>query len=64
MARPTAAKAMPVLFTAVEKFENSLSADADKALKLQRTLPADRLKIVVSGERKDGGMSRDQEQLL
>ena len=64
MARPTAAKAMPVLFTAVEKFENSLSADADKALKLQRTLPAHRLKIVARGERKDGGMSRDQEQLL
>jgi putative SOS response-associated peptidase YedK len=51
--RPIHAKAMPVMLTTPEEFDAWLSAEPDEALKLQRPLPADRLKIVAKGERKD-----------
>ncbi len=52
--RPIHAKAMPVILTTAAEFDAWLSAEPDEALKLQRPLPADRLKIVAKGERKDG----------
>jgi putative SOS response-associated peptidase YedK len=52
--RPIHAKAMPVMLTSAEEFETWLSAGPEEALTLQRPLPADRLKIVAKGERKDG----------
>ena len=47
---------MPVGFTAWEKFETSLSAEPAEALKLQRPLPVDRLKIVARGARQDSAV--------
>ena len=54
MARSAAAKAMPVIFTTVEQFEIWLSGDVEEALKLQRPLPPEHLKIVAKGERIQG----------
>ena len=51
---PIHAKAMPVMLTTATEFDTWLSAEPEEALKLQRPLPADRLKIVAKGERKDG----------
>jgi putative SOS response-associated peptidase YedK len=42
------------MLTSAEEFDAWLSADVEKALTLQRPLPADRLKVVAKGERKDG----------
>ena len=52
--RPIHAKAMPVMLTSAEECDTWLSADVEEALALQRPLPAERLKIVAKGERKDG----------
>ncbi len=52
--RPIHAKAMPVMLTTAEECDVWLSADVEDALKLQRPLPADQLKVVAKGERKDG----------
>jgi len=52
--RPIHAKAMPVMLTTPAEFDTWLTAEPDEALKLQRPLPADRLKIVAKAERKDG----------
>jgi len=51
--RPIHAKAMPVMLTTAEECDIWLSAEPEEALKLQRPLPADRLKIVAKGERND-----------
>jgi putative SOS response-associated peptidase YedK len=51
--RPIHAKAMPVLLTTPADFDTWLSADPDEALELQRSLPAERLKVVAKGERMD-----------
>jgi putative SOS response-associated peptidase YedK len=51
---PIHAKTMPVMLTAAAEFDAWLDADVDEAIKLQRPLPADRLKIVAKGGRKDG----------
>ncbi len=48
-------KAMPVILTAREEIDLWMSAPAGEALKLQRTLPDDALKIVARGERQDEG---------
>jgi len=46
---------MPVIFTTVEQFEIGLSGDVEEALKLQRPLPPEHLKIVAKDERIQGG---------
>ena len=51
---PIHPKAMPVILTTPEELDLWLTADATKALELQRPLPHDALKIVASGEREDG----------
>lgn len=50
---PTHPKAMPVILTALEEVEAWLVAPIEEALKLQRPLPDDMLRIVARGERKD-----------
>jgi putative SOS response-associated peptidase YedK len=51
--RPVHAKAMPAILTTDEEYDAWLSAEPDEALKLQRPLSADQLKIVAKGERED-----------
>jgi putative SOS response-associated peptidase YedK len=51
---PIHPKAMPVILTTTEEVDLWLSADAPKALELQRPLPYDVLRIVASGEKEDG----------
>jgi putative SOS response-associated peptidase YedK len=52
--RPIHAKAMPVILTTPGEFDAWLSAEPDEALKLQRPLPLDQMKIVAKGQRQDG----------
>ena len=51
---PIHPKAMPVILMTPAEVDLWLAADAPKALELQRPLPDDALKIVASGEKKDG----------
>jgi putative SOS response-associated peptidase YedK len=51
--RPIHAKAMPVVLTTPDQFDTWLSAEPEEALMLQRPPPAELLKIVATGERKD-----------
>jgi putative SOS response-associated peptidase YedK len=51
--RPINAKAMPVVLTTPAEFDAWLLAEPEEALKLQQPLPADRLEIVATGQRKD-----------
>ncbi len=51
--RPVHAKAMPVILTTREEREIWMTSPVEKALKLQRPLPKDVLKIVAQGEKKD-----------
>jgi putative SOS response-associated peptidase YedK len=51
---PIHPKAMPVILTTPEEVDLWLRADPPKALKLQRPLPDDALRIVASGEKEDG----------
>ena len=48
-------KAMPVILTTREEIDLWLNAPAAQALKLQRPLPDNTLKIVARGEKKDEG---------
>jgi putative SOS response-associated peptidase YedK len=50
---PIHSKAMPVILTTPAEVDLWLSADAPKALELQRPLPDDALRIVASGEKED-----------
>ena len=47
-------KAMPVILTSQAEIDQWMTAWPDEALKLQRPLPDGKLKIVATGERKDG----------
>ena len=48
-------KAMPVVLTAREEIDVWMNARAEEALKLQRPLPDNSLKIVARGDKKDEG---------
>lgn len=52
--KPVHAKAMPVILTTAAEREIWLTAPVEDALKLQRPLPTDALRIVARGEKKDG----------
>src|SRR5271169_1521452 len=52
--KPIHAKAMPVILTNPDELETWLTAPTADALKLQRPLPDDALRIVARGERRDG----------
>ena len=55
LVRPVHAKAMPVMLTDPAEWDAWLNAPIDEALRLQRPLAPERLSIVASGEREDGG---------
>ena len=66
---PIHPKAMPVILTTPAEVDLWLLADAPKALKLQRPMPNDVLRIVASGEKEDGPRAaatcyQDQEPML
>ena len=44
---------MPVILSTETEIEQWMTASADQALKLQRSLPDGTLKIVMTGERED-----------
>jgi putative SOS response-associated peptidase YedK len=46
---------MPVVLTAREEIDVWMNASAEEALKLQRPLPDNSLKIVARGDKKDEG---------
>jgi len=46
---------MPVVLTAREEIDAWMNASAEEALKLQRPLPDNSLKIVARGDKKDEG---------
>jgi putative SOS response-associated peptidase YedK len=51
---PVHRTAMPVILTTPDECEVWLSAPLEDALKLQRPLPSDALRIVARGEKQDG----------
>ena len=53
--RPVHAKAMPVMLLSPEAIEMWLTAPVERALRLQRPLPADFIRIVARGEKEDAG---------
>ena len=50
---PIHPKAMPVILTSEDEIETWMSAPPQEALRLQRPLPDDALRIVARGERSD-----------
>ena len=50
-------KAMPVILTKREEIETWLTADTAEALKLQRPLPGNSLKVVAVGQKEDGAVA-------
>jgi putative SOS response-associated peptidase YedK len=55
--RPVHSKAMPVILTEPAEWDAWLEADAGTALKLQRPLPVDRLRVVALDQREGDGVS-------
>jgi putative SOS response-associated peptidase YedK len=55
--RPIHAKAMPAMLTTAEECDTWLNAPVEEALALQRSIPAERLKIVATGDRKDDAVA-------
>jgi putative SOS response-associated peptidase YedK len=53
---PIHAKAMPVILTQSDEIEEWLKAPIGEALRLQRSLPDDALRIVARGAREDGAL--------
>jgi putative SOS response-associated peptidase YedK len=53
--RPIHAKAMPVLLTTPEECDAWLEGSLEEAMAMQRPLPAEALRIVAVGPRKDEG---------
>jgi putative SOS response-associated peptidase YedK len=51
--RPIHAKAMPVILTNEEEWDQWLTAPVEDALKLQRALPNETMRVVMTGERED-----------
>ena len=51
--KPVHAKAMPVILTTADEIETWLTGPVEEALKLQRPLPTEDLKVVATGEKKD-----------
>ena len=51
---PIHPKAMPIILTETAEFDRWLEADTIEALKLQRPLPNEALRIVAKGEKEDG----------
>jgi putative SOS response-associated peptidase YedK len=54
--RPVHSKAMPVILTEPAEWDTWLEADADTALKMQRPLPAERLRVVALDQREGDGV--------
>lgn len=54
---PIHSKAMPVILTTAEEIETWLIASTPEAMKLQRPLPDNALRIVARGERRDGAVA-------
>jgi putative SOS response-associated peptidase YedK len=53
LVQPIHAKAMPVILTSQDEYDQWLTAPVPEALRLQRPLPNELLQIVASGERED-----------
>jgi putative SOS response-associated peptidase YedK len=51
--RPVHAKAMPAILTTPEEIDAWLTAPTEEALRLQRPLPADALRVVATGAKED-----------
>jgi putative SOS response-associated peptidase YedK len=51
---PIHAKAIPVMLTEPDEWEAWLTGPVEVALALQRPLPGGQMRIVASGQRKDG----------
>ena len=53
LVRPIHAKAMPVVLTTESEWDQWLTAPVAEALKLQRPLPTDSMRVVMTGEKED-----------